>query len=140
MFEESFSLTAYGLVFTIQAYRGIEKKDSNCRIIENNYKTKHPFQIFNLEKKYFIVFNKSCSKGCFASSQTPSLKEKLAWQQPGSTTVGQLTLDRCDAHQADGSAAAGPYRLKDSSQTYFGVKTTKRPRLTSLCYDNVLTI
>ena len=120
-------ILSYGLWSNLYntSLQGNRKKDSNCRIIENNYKPKHPFQIINLEKKkkYFIVSNKSCSKGCFASSQTPSMKEKPAWQQPGSTTVGQLTLDRCDAHQADGSAA-GPYRLKDSSQTYFGVETT----------------
>ena len=66
------------------------------------------------------------------------MKEKPAWQQPGSTTVGQLTLDRCDAHQADGSAA-GPYRLKDSSQTYFGVETTKTKVDRSLNSDNTLT-
>ena len=101
------------------------KKDSNCKIIENNYKTKYPFQIINLEKSILLFSTKVVGKDVSLLLQLLRWTKKPAWQQPGSTTVGQLTLDRCDAHQADGSAAAGPYRLKDSSQTYFGVETQR---------------
>ena len=57
-------ILSYGLWSNLYntSLQGNRKKDSNCRIIENNYKTKHPFQIINLEKSILLFSTKVARK------------------------------------------------------------------------------